>query len=273
MSLVLRILRLGFLSIFLTQYPLLALGEEVRVGGTGSALATLKRLAHVYHQRQQQVDIQILPNLGSKGAMRGIASNKLDVAVISRQLTEAEAKSGLSAYPFARTPLVVVTSKGINNGVISTSKLAEIYRGEQKHWPDGALIRLVLRPLTDGDSQMLMRHSPLLEEALKLASSREGLVTGINDQDAANALERLPDSLGVSTLSLLLEEKRHLNLVALDGQRAVINGVTNPDYPLQKELFLVVRNQVSSAAKDFVDFVTSNEAKKLLAREGYVFSK
>ena len=131
-------------------------------------------------------------------------------------------------------------------------------------------MRLVLRPADDADNQILTRYSAPVGAALSVALARPGVTIAQTDQDAADLLERVQGSLGLTTLALLRSEERKLNVLTLDGHQPVRAGQLNPDYPLTKELYLIVRAEPSAAVQSFLQVVRSNDGLAVLRRNGIV---
>ncbi|MDD5298329.1 MAG: substrate-binding domain-containing protein [Rhodocyclaceae bacterium] len=245
-----------------------ACAETLTLGGTGSALATMRLLGDGFARKEHGFQLSILPSLGSGGAIKGLASNSLDLGVSSRLLKDSEKALSLRVIPYAQSPLVLVTNKQ-GEQTVATVQLENIYAGRQAQWGDRSPIRLVLRPIEETDNCILMTLSPGMKAAVESARSREGLVTAVTDQDAADALERLPGSLGMSTLGLILAEKRPLQVLSLNGVPPLVKGAVNPDYPLLKPLYLVTREDAKPLTRRFIEYVQSAEGRAILHRIGY----
>jgi phosphate transport system substrate-binding protein len=82
-------------------------------------------------------------------------------------------------------------------------------------------------------------------------------------------LERLPGSLGTSTLALILSESRPLQVLSLNGVAPWVKGAVNPAYPLVKPLYLVLRDDAKPATRRFVAFIQSPEGRSILEKIGY----
>lgn len=257
---------------FLLLGALAALGvqaQPLRLGGTGSALGTAKALGAGYAAATRAGAAPVLvPNLGSAGALKALEAGAIDVAFVARPLTAAEAAAGLVATDYGRSPFVLVTSKpGVAS--ISTAEVAAALSGEVVTWPDGQRIRLVLRPKTDTDMLLLAGMSPRIAAALDGALRRPGIVVAATDQEAADEAERLPGSLSVTTLSLLVSERRRLEVVALDGIAPTPRSIADGTYPYVKSLRMVTRGAPQGAVRAFVGFVASAEGRAILVANGH----
>ncbi|MBI5923065.1 MAG: substrate-binding domain-containing protein [Betaproteobacteria bacterium] len=242
--------------------------EEVRVGGTGSALGTLQLLAKAFSTRHPGIAVRFLPSLGSTGGVRAVGSGALDIAVTSRPLKPDELRLGLSEIEFGRTPFVIAVAASSPVLEISLAQLAAIYAGRQTTWPDGSLIRVVLRPPSDSDSETLKSFSGEIREAVSLAEQRPGLTLAVTDQDAADDLEKIPGAIGSTSLSLILSEQRGLRALKLDDRIPSAANLGRGAYPYFKRLFLVMRAKRSTYTDTFIAFVHSPEGRKMLTDSG-----
>ena len=86
-----------------------ASAETWKLGGTGGAMAMAEHEAAEFAVATG-IKIEVIPGLGSKGAIRAVADGVLDLALTARQLNADELPLGLTAVPIARTALVFVSS-------------------------------------------------------------------------------------------------------------------------------------------------------------------
>lgn len=150
-------------AILLLLITIFVRGEPIRVGGTGSALGTMKILGEAFaRQNASKIELTLMPNLGSSGALRALQAGAIDIALLSRPLSEAQHAAGLVAFEYGRSPFVLVSSKpGVGN--LTPAALADLLGGRTLTWSDGQPVRLVLRPKSDVDtssSRPCPRESP-----------------------------------------------------------------------------------------------------------------
>jgi phosphate transport system substrate-binding protein len=246
-----------------------AWADTLRFGGTGSAIGTLKRLALAYQQIEPGFQLALVPNLGSSGGAKAVASGAIQLGAISRPLKPEEAAAGLRAVAYGRTAFVLASSRAGLQG-LSLREAADLIAGRQNRWPDGQPVRLVLRPPSDADSALLASFSPEVNAALALAQAREGMVLAMTDQEAVDAIERLPGGLGTASMSLLLSEQRRAQALALDGVAPTLAHVESGRYPFVKTMQLVLRADAPPAVTRFVTFIGSPAGRRVLAETGHV---
>lgn len=237
-------------------------------GGTGSGLAILQKLGEAYSKSETGFDLKVLPSLGSGGAIKGVSGKSVDIGVIARPLKDEELRQGLQAFFMARTPLVLVTNR-TGEKQISVNQLENIFSGKITRWVDNEPIRLVLRPISDTDTELLGTLSPNLKNAIAVANTREGMIYASTDQESASSLEKLPGSLGTMTLGQLTTEGRRLRALVIDSHSPTMGGKPDPNYPLYKTLYIVVRQESKQEAFRFVRFIRSNEGRRILDANGF----
>jgi len=242
--------------------------ETVVVGGTGSALESIRQLGAAYAKQNKEFQIKVLPSLGSSGALKGLAERSVDIGLIARPLKDPEKAQGIQATRLAQTPVVLATSKRTEKE-LSGAQLEDLYAGKNKRWSDNTPVRLVLRPLSETDNQLISALTPGMKAALEAAAAREGLLTALTDQESADALEKLPGSLGSASLSLVVSEKRKLEVLALNGIAPLERGRVNLAYPLMKPLYVAAHEDAKPLVRQFIAYLQSPAGTAVLEKNGY----
>lgn len=242
--------------------------QSLRLGGTGGGLGTMHLLGAALTAADPRFALEIVPNLGSSGGLKALARDAVQIAVISRPLKPEEAAHGFTTIEYGKTPFVLVTMKK-DLGNLTLAQIADIYSGKHDKWTDGTPIRLVLRPVNDGDTAVLAAFSPAIKNALASAQAREGMIVGITDQDGANEIQRLNGGLGTSSLALVLSEKRPLSAIPIEGVTPSIKTLANKTYPYFKPMYLVIKSNAPAAATRFIEFTRSAQGQRILADTGH----
>lgn len=243
----------------------------VKVGGTGSALGTMKILAEAFRASHPDVQIVVVPALGSSGSIKAVAAGALDIGLSARPLKQEEREQKLVEREIARTPLVIASMRA--HAGFKTGEVARIFDGTLKTWPDDSILRPILRPKTDAETTLLHAISPEIERALIAAHARPGMHVAITDQESADAIEQIPGAVGSSTLALILSEQRKLKALPINGVTPSVEALERGDYPWFKPLYFVTGSNLSGPARDFAAFVQSGPGAKILRGNGYLFLK
>jgi phosphate transport system substrate-binding protein len=251
----------------LVSGPVLA-EETVRIGGTGGALEVV-RLASEQMRLTEGVRTEVLPSLGSTGALRAVATGAIEVAISARPLTAEEVASGLREVLFARTPLVFVSSRSAPDAM-TNAELVSAFGAKDPRWPDGSAIHLILRPRSDFDTQLIARSFPGMSTAIEAARRRADLPTAATDQDSAELAERLPGSLVQAGYGQIIAEKRALRFIAVDGVHPSLETLSDGRYRHQKTFYVVYHVERSGPADRLIAFVRSRAGSAMLRENGYL---
>lgn len=242
--------------------------QHVTVAGSGTDLGTARIMADAFKARNPGTSVQVLRSIGTGGAVKGVLRRVVDVGLASRPLRANEKQPNLRATLYARTPLVFAVSRNAAASEISTAEMVRIYTGEMRLWPDGRAIRPILRPTHESDTLIVTSALPEIGEAMAVARGRH-LPVATTDQETADMLERVPGAVGTSTLALIRSEKRDLKPLRLNGIAPSPDALKDDAYPLYKSLYLLTY-QPSAAAQAFVNFVLSDEGRRILEETGHL---
>ncbi len=242
--------------------------EVVRIGGAGSGLGVIKRLAGAFEKTHPGTKIMILPSLGSSGGIKALLHGALDVAISGRVLKAAESKDGAVAVECARTPFVFVVHKNVRKTDITTGELESIYKGQLQKWPDGTRIRLILRPAGDTDTMIVKSISKEMEQSVIASKTRPDMVIAVTDQEAADAVAQIPGALGGTTLAQTETEKHPVKVLSFNGIKPTLDSFAKGNYPLAKPLYLITAQNTPSTALLFINFVRSAQGRAIIAKSG-----
>jgi phosphate transport system substrate-binding protein len=242
--------------------------ETLRIGGSGSGLGIMKKLAEVFVKSHPGAKLEVVPSLGSTGGIKALSQGVLTMAISTRPLKESEMGAGVTAWEFARSPVVFVAHVKVGQDGVTIRELERMYRGQTTAWPDGTPVRLVLRPETDTFTKIVRNLSPAVDQAVTAAMSREGMIRATTDQESARQVEKTPGALGASPLTLLLSEESRVKMLSFNGVRPSVQGIDNGTYPLYVPLYLVTKGDLHATARQFIDFIQSGNGSRILAQYG-----
>lgn len=240
--------------------------ETLRMGGTGAAHGILTQLGAAYTAVHPDTAVDVVPGLGSTGGLKALAENAIEIAVIGRPLKPEDAAKGMNEFLTGRTPFVLATSRR-EPVEMKSSEIAAAFAPDAK-WPDGAPVRIVLRPESESDSKLLQEFFPGMTDALREARSRPEVPVAATDLDNTFTAEEIGGSLTAATLVQLQTEKRALRPVKLDGAEPSLENLQAGRYPYEKTLRFVVPATPSPAAKSFAAFLASEAAVSMMREAG-----
>jgi phosphate transport system substrate-binding protein len=237
--------------------------REPVVGGTGSGLAPMRRVLEAAN-----VPVQFVPNLGSGGGLKALQAGALDIAVSARKLNDAERAAGLVEREIFRTPFLWAAHAAVPLRALSMAELLNFYNGKITEWPDGRIVRLVLRPEHDSDTALAKSISPEMNAALTTAAGRPGMRVAVTDDEAAADIERITGAIGMSSLGLLLAQQRQVVMPPLAGVAPTVEMLANGRYPHYKTLYLVTRGAAAEPVAAVGAHLASKAGVAALAQIG-----
>jgi phosphate transport system substrate-binding protein len=246
-----------------------ATAEGITIGGSGTGLGTMRVLADAFAQQSPGFQATVVLSLGTGGSIKALAAGAIDLAVTARPLKIDERALGIEESEYARTPFLFAMSATSKVTAITTAELAQIYAGSLSSWPDGTPVRVVLRPVSDSDTEFVQSLSPDVARALAVAQQRRGVAFAVNDQDAATDIERIAGAIGPSSLALLVSEKRKLRTLKLNGVEPSPANAASGVYPYYKRMFFVTSAKTPAKVQPFMAFVRSPAGRKILAQTGH----
>jgi phosphate transport system substrate-binding protein len=236
--------------------------ETLRLAGTGSATELLRRLGAVF-KADSGIELEVLPSLGSSGAIRALGDGVLDLAVSGRALNPQESARGLTVALTIRTPFVLATSHPNPNG-LTHPDIVEAFQSERAAWSDGSPIRVILRPRSEADVPLMNELFPGVGMAMEKARQRPDIPVAATDQDNAAMAEQTPGSLIGSTLTQLRLEKRNLRLVPIEGVAPTFENFERGTYSYAKPLRFVVPARPAPLVEGFIAFLRSPRGQSAL---------
>ena len=257
-------------AIALLVFACNAAAETLRIGGTGGALGTMRLLGEEFRKTHPQLEVEVLPSLGSPGGVRAVLAGAIEIGVASRALKLEERGAGAEQIYLGRTPFVFAVSPASKVTSLTLAELVGIYAGTRTRWPDGTPVRLVLRTASGAEIDLLYSLSPQMKEAHMRAELRPGLLTTATDQENADALERIPGAMGVLPFAQIVSEKRVLRALQIDGVAPSPDTLRHGSYRISMPLYLVTRAKPSALAREFVAFACSRAGATALIRAGYL---
>lgn len=237
-----------------------ASAKPLQIGGTGAGIAIVRMLAEEYMSSYPDQRIEVLPSMGSSGGLRALTDGKIEIAMIGRPLRATESARGMRGGACLRTPLVLATSAA-KPPSLARADVARLFGHADARWPDGSMVRVVLRYETESSTRLLVQYFPQMGTALEAARKRMDVPTALTDQENADIAEQMPGSLTAMAMMQILAERRRLHMIPIDGVWPTIENLESGAYPFVAEVHLVLPELSAPAARQFVDYLLSSPAR------------
>jgi len=228
--------------------------ETISISGSSTVLPVISRAAEAYAGVTSQ---RVIVNSGGSGVgFNQLAEGKTDIGMMSRDMTDKEQ----SQYPNLKfTPVAigidavipVVSSEVYEAGItaLTLPQIASIYRGEVQNWSElGGPDKDIL--VIDKEASRGTRHTFMKAVMGNATAKAPGadLVLGANNEEQT-ALAQSDSAIGMISLAWT---------------------IAAGDYPIARELIIVIRDDLKPDAKKFVDYVLSPEGQNFVEAAGYI---
>lgn len=245
--------------------------EKLPISGTGAALPAIELIADEFYLANPKIKPHVItPPLGSGGAIKALIAGKIEIAFTARLPKESElAKQALLVKEYAKTPFVFATHESLQTHDFSLNDFAAMYSGSMQEWPEGKRLRLILRPASDSDVDLLRSMSAEMSASVISAIKSNKHAVASTDYSSADLIEKIPGAIGTSTLALMQAQNRALKPLAVNGVTPTLTSIQKGEYPYAKTFFIVTSTEPSPSVRQFVDFFSSQKGQEILKQNGH----
>ncbi|MCX5864900.1 MAG: substrate-binding domain-containing protein [Deltaproteobacteria bacterium] len=237
------------------------------IPGTGDSQILLRKLAQLYTKNRPGFTVEIPESIGSGGGVRSVITGKNEIARVARPLTEKESAQGLKSQIFAQAPVVFAVNPGVT-GVenLSLEQIIGIYSGKIQQWDAlGGVGKIYVMNREEGDSSrtVLENFIPGFKEISVPAGA-----TVYSTPEALQTLMASPGTIGYLPMPTVVGTG--LKVQQVQGISPSAANVRQKKYQMVIPFALVWKDTLSPRAQDFLDFLSSPAARKLMLDNGAI---
>ena len=198
--------------------------------------------------------------LGTEVGLEMLQKGQIDLAAISRPLTEQERATGLNAVPIAKDAIAIVV--GVDNPFrrgLRVNQVTDIFRGVITNWSEvegeTRTINVINRPPISGTRQVFQ------DVVLNGADFGNGTNFTTLERDATTPILRALNTDGISYATYAqVANQQTVRTVAIDGLTPEAEN-----YPYYRVLYYVYREPVTPEVEAFLGYVLSPQGKNAIA--------
>jgi phosphate transport system substrate-binding protein len=236
----------------------------ITIAGSTSVEPFAELLAEEYRMRHPPSQIYVQGG-GSTAGIEAVRSHAAHIGMSSRNLVGKE-KTFYSII-IAKDAIAIILHPKNPIQDLSLPRLREVFSGKIKNWKElgGNDHSIILVTREEG--------SGTREAFQKLVMGDQEISLGALVQDSNGAIRQVvigdPHAIGYISLGLVNEKVKALKV---SGTEPSSKNIETGRYHLVRPFLFVFNEEPVGEAKSFLDFVMSQEAQNLLAREGLVTS-
>lgn len=227
---------------------------EKVIGGLGEAFQNETGIAFTYNPT------------GSGSGIKAVEEGRCDIGLSSRDLKDEEKAAGLEGTVLAYDGIAIIVNPENPVKELSLEQIAKIYKGEITNWSevggnDGEIV-LIGREAGSGTRDGFESITET-EEACKYR--QELTSTG----DVITTVAQNPGAIGYASVASV---KDSVIAVTVDGIAPTDETIKDGSYVVQRPFVLVTKSdvQLSDAAQQFYDYITSTDAMGIITEAGVV---
>ena len=239
--------------------------EEIFISGSSSVAPLMEKLASVYESFNPYVDITVQTSDSGTGVANAIAGTN-DFGMASRALKDSEIEQGVTSKQIAIDGVALVVNPEADLDNVTSDQVYQLYA-------NGTAIGSVNTPINrsngsgtrDGFNELIKNaDGDSLKELKELK--------GETQDQTGSVIERVAGAKNVLGYISLGSLNDRVKAVSLDGVAATVENIKAGTYKLQRPFVLAVKKgaQLSDAAQRFIDFIRSEEGKKIIADFGCI---
>ena len=251
--------------------PISQAGEgQLVVQGSTTVLPIAQAAAEIFMQNNSQANISVRGG-GSGNGIAALIEETCDIADASRPMKVKEIllcqKKGISPVPHIVAmdgiAVIVHTSNPVQD--LSMEQIKDIYTGKITNWKElGGEDRKIVVVSRDSSSgtfetfeKIVLKGKKVIPESLAQASN----------QTVATVIATTKGAIGYVGLGYISTTVKALQVNGvIPKQETVVSG----KYPISRPLYMYTDGAPQGVAKDFLEFICSEEGQKIVEEQGFV---
>lgn len=245
---------------------------SITVNGSTSIQPLAEELSKAFSEKKPNVTVDIQGG-GSGVGIKSAIDGAVDIGMSSREL-KAEEKA-LKEFRIAVDGIAVIVNPANGVGNLSMEQIMKIYTGEITDWKDvggkegtitvvtreegsgtrGAFIELAKIEVKEGDSKV----DKTVASAITQGSTGAVMTTVAGD----------PNAIGYASFGSA-KDKTDVKLISVDGKACTEENIYAGEYKISRPFLMLTNAEPAGIAKEFLDFILSNEGQEVVAKHGYL---
>jgi len=252
-----RILRAGFAGALVFGQCLGTSGAEITARGSDSTLHAVKALAAAF-EKETGKGMHIEGGGSGPGAKAAIAG-QVQLAFLSRALSDQEKEAGLVGVPYAFDGIAVIVNKENPHTDITVAELRDLYTGAATCWKDGRPAVLFNRN-TDSGTRQVFQELVLGPEATftqKAAIKHDALLVSY--------VGKIPSALAYT--SVAEADEAVVKVLSINGIMPRAETLRDKSYPLSRTPTLATHGPPAGDVKAFISFVLGPRGQAIVQEQ------
>jgi len=230
---------------------------QLTARGSDSTLHVVKALAAAF-EKETGKSVH-LEGGGSGAGAKAAVSGEVQMAFLSRALTDEEKADGLVGVPYAFDGIAVIVHRENPQGDITVAELKDLYTGKATQWKDGHPVVLYNRNTDSGTRQVFQ----------ELVLGPKGVFTNSakikHDAILVGTVGKVRSSLAYTSVAEV--DEAVVKVLSINGIRPSAKTLRDKTYPLSRTPTLATKGSPSGDAKAFIDFALGPRGQSVVQEQ------
>ncbi|KQA23137.1 phosphate ABC transporter substrate-binding protein PstS family protein [Vibrio metoecus] len=250
-----------------------AQASEITVSGSTSVARIMDVLAEEYNKTHPDTYVAV-QGVGSTAGIALLKKGVADIAMTSRYMTESESQENLNSFMLAFDGMAVVVNQANPITNLSREQLYGIYKGQITNWKqvggNDQKIAVVTREASSGTRysfESLMGLTKTLNKREVSDIAPTALVVNSNSM-MKTLVNHNTQALGFISIGSV---DKSVKALQFEKTEPTADNIAKHSYQLSRPfLILHYSDKADEQTKQFIAFLQSNLAKKLIVEYGYI---
>lgn len=242
---------------------------KITLEGSTTVLPIAQRAAEEMMDANDKIEISVRGG-GSGVGVNSLIAKKCDIAMASRSIKDSELQKAASngvqpkAYVIAMDGIAVVVNPSNPVRSLSKAQVKNIFTGKISNWKEvGGNDEKIIVVSRDSASGTFEAFGEL---ALNKEKVRSDALMQASNQAVATTIRNTKGAIGYIGLGYM----KDLADVSIDGIEASVETVLSGKYPYSRPLFMYSNGLAKGEAKEYIDFILSEDGQNIVKKEGFV---
>jgi phosphate transport system substrate-binding protein len=243
-------------------------GADLVIAGSTTVQPIISKASEVYKEEHPAISIGVQGG-GSGTGIRMAGEGSVAIGASSRELSAQEKGEHPDLVPTVIgidcISIVVHPSNNLSNSSLTLQQIKDVFSGRITNYKEigGPDRRIVLVEREDGSGtrsmfeSMVMNNTAVSDAALQKPASGAIRFTVSGNENAIGYL-------GIGYLDGTVKP------VAINGIQPSEESVRAKTYPLSRDLYLITKGEPTDHAKEFIEYVLSDEGQRIVKDEGFI---
>jgi len=238
--------------------------------------------AEKYQNDHQEVRISVTGG-GSGTGIASLVNGTVDIANASRQIKQEEVDDAKSngiepvEHTIARDAIAVIVNPTNPVNELTLQQISDMYSGKITNWKEvGGEDRPIVRLSRETNSGT---HVYFLETVLRLGNSEDKTLFSTDtlllpsSEGIVAEVRQNPNAIGYDGLGYVPKDLKTIAIAEDAGGAYVLPSiptVNDKTYPIARDLYMYTDGEPTGALKEYLDWILSTEAQKIVEELGFV---